>query len=80
MGMRQDWEDATNVYRTKLYIVEQVLDVKDNLVENAELCSHDIYYRRTKQRDVEYEKLFGSRRQIDGKRLPATMCSRKYVN
>lgn len=48
-------EEATNVYRTKHYIVEQVLGVDDNEVECAQLCSHDTFYRRTKKRDAEYE-------------------------
>lgn len=74
------FEEATNVYRTKHYIVEQVLGIHDNDVECAELCSHDTFYRRTRKRDAEYEELFGSRKRIDGKRLPATMCSRKYVD
>ncbi|MCM1219811.1 MAG: hypothetical protein NC548_35520 [Lachnospiraceae bacterium] len=80
MEMPKDWEEATNVYRTRFYIVEQVMSVKDDDVESAELCSHDTFYRRTKKRDIEYEKRYGSRKQINGKRLPATMCSRKYVN
>ncbi len=78
--MWKDWEEATNVYRTKHYIVEQVLGINEHDVECNELCSHDTFYRRTKKRDTEYEKLFASRKRINGKRLPATMCSRKYVN
>lgn len=73
-------EEATNVYRTKHYIVEQVLSVHDNEVECAELCSHDTFYRRTKKRDARYEELFRDRKRIDGKRLPSTMSSRRYVD
>ena len=73
-------DDAVNIYRTKHYIVEQILDVQDDNVESAELCSHDTFFRRTKKRDAQYEELFRSRKRIDGKRLPATMSSRKYVD
>lgn len=74
------FEEATNIYRTKHYIVEQVLGINENDVEGEEMCSHDTFYRRTKKRDAEYEALFSSRKRIDGKRLPSTMCSRKYVD
>ena len=73
-------EEASNVYRTKHYIVEQVLGINDNEVECAQLCSHDTFYRRTRKRDAEYEEMFRSRKRIDGKRLPSTMSSRKYVD
>lgn len=73
-------EKATNVYRTKHYIVEQVLYVQDDNVESVELCSHDTFYRRTKKRDARYEELYRDRKRIDGKRLPATMSARKYVD
>ncbi len=76
----QVYDEAMNVYRTKHYIVEQVLGINENDVEGAEMCSHDTFYRRTKKRDAEYEQLFSSRKRIDGKRLPATMSSRKYVD
>ena len=71
--------EAANVYRTRYYIVEQILSVQDDNVESAELCSHDTFIRRTKKRDAQYEKLFCGRKRIDGKRLPTTMSSRKYV-
>ena len=74
------FEDAaTNVYRTKNYIVEQVLCLKDDNVHTAQMCSHDTFIRRTKKRDAQYEKLFASRKHIDGKRMSTNMCSRKYV-
>lgn len=72
-------DEAANVYRTKHYIVEQVLCLKDDNIETAQMCSHDTFIRRTKKRDAEYEKMFGSRKRIDGKRMPTNMCSRRYV-
>lgn len=72
--------DATNAYRTEYFIVVQAIDVNDDGVESAELCSRDTYFRRTKKRDAQYEELFRSRKRIDGKRLPATMFSRQYID
>lgn len=77
---KQTIEDASNVYRTKHFIVVQAMDVLGDDVEATELCSHDTFYLRTKKRDAEYEQLFHDRKRIDGKRLPATMSSRRYVN
>ena len=70
---------ATNVYRTKHYIVKQVLGVKCENIEDNAIFSHDVYYARTKRRDIEYVLKFKNRRNIDGKRLPTTMYSRRYV-
>ena len=70
---------ARNVYRTKDFIVKQNIMISANDVENFEICSRDTYYLRTTKRDKEYETIFASRRHIDGKRLPSTMYTRKYV-
>ena len=72
--------DATNAYRTKYFIVTQVIDVNDNGVESAELCSRDTYFSRTQKRDADYERVFRERKQMDGKRLPTTMFSRQYID
>lgn len=72
--------EATNVYRTRYFIVIQAIDVNDNGVESAELCSRDTYFSRTKKRDADYERVFRERKQMDGKRLPTTMFSRKYID
>ncbi len=72
-------DEAANVYRTKNYIVEQVLCLKDDNVHTAQMCSHDTFFRRTRKRDAQYDKMFASRKHIDGKRMPTNMCSRKYV-
>lgn len=72
--------EATNAYRTRFFIAVQAIDVNDNGVESAELCSRDVYYNRTRKRDADYEKVFRERKRMDGKRLPATMFSRKYID
>lgn len=73
-------ENATNVYRTKEFIVKQVFGISFGGVENNVAISRDTYYRRTKKRDAEYELIFCSRKNINGKRLPTTMYSREYVD
>ena len=69
---------ATNVYRTKDYIVSQVIGIQYDCKENNVVFSHDTYYRRTPERDRQYEIFFCHRRHIDGKRLPSTMYARTY--
>ena len=71
---------ARNVYRTRYYIVKQELMISANDVETCEMCSRDTYYLRTAKRDKEYEYIFAARKHIDGKRLPSTMYTRKYVD
>ena len=53
--------EATNAYRTRFFIVVQAIDVNDNGVESAELCSRDTYFSRTRKRDADYEKVFRRR-------------------
>ena len=72
-------KDATNVYRTKNYIVRQVIDLEYDSVEGANLCSYDTFYLRTKARDAEYENFFKARRCVNGKRLITGLATRKYV-
>mgnify|MGYP007097427276 FL=1 len=71
---------ARNVYRTRFYIVKQELMISANDVETCEMYSRDTYYLRTTKRDKEYEYIFAARKHIDGKRLPSTMYTRKYVD
>ena len=70
---------ATNVYRTKQYIVKQILGIQYSQKENNVVFSRDTYYRRTPERDREYEILFCLRRNVDGKRLPSTMYAKIYI-
>lgn len=69
-----------NVYRTKNYIVTQDLQYKDNVIFDNVLLSHDTYYKRTKKRDSEYLALFSDKGRIDGKRIPSTSYTRKYID
>ncbi len=71
-------ENATNVYRTKKYIVKQIIGIQYGCEENNVVYSRDTYYKRTPKRDKEYEILFCRRRNIDGRRLPSTMYAREY--
>ena len=48
-------KDATNVYRTKGYIVKQVIGIQYDCKENNVVFSHDTFYKRTPKRDKEYE-------------------------
>lgn len=71
---------SDNVYRTKNYIVTQDLQYKDNVIFDNVLLSHDTYYKRTKKRDSEYIVLFSDKERIDGKRIPSTSYTRKYID
>lgn len=71
---------ATNVYRTKYFIVKQSVSVNCDEFEGNSVISHDTYYMRTRKRDAEYEQLFDARRHLNGKRLPTTMYTRRYVD
>ena len=72
--------DAMNIYRTRDFIVKQVIGIKYSDVENIAVISNDTFYRRTKKRDREYERIFWERKQINGKRIPSTMYARTYVD
>ena len=71
--------DANNVYRTRDYIVKQVIGVRLSDEFNNVVFSFDTYYHRTKKRDKIYEKAFAARKNIDGRRLPTTMYARTYI-
>ena len=72
--------DAVNVYRTRKYIVKQILVIRESPTEQNILFSEDTFYKRTKTRDKEYNIIFKDKGNIDGKRLPSTSYSRRYVN
>lgn len=71
--------EANNVYRTKHFIVKQIIGVRISEQEDNVVFSFDTYYLRTKKRDRIYEKAFADKKHIDGKRLPTTMYARKYI-
>lgn len=73
-------KNATNVYRTRGYIVKQHIMYKDDVRLGTYLFSCDTYYRCTEKRDREYEEAFADRISINGKRIPAMAYVRKYVD
>ena len=73
-------EDAHNVYRTKDFIVKQVLKAGYSFDTDNGLVSVDTFYVRTPERDALYEEIFEAKgERIDGKRMQSTMYTRKYV-
>ena len=70
---------ADNVYRTDNYIVKQVLNICRNEDQANTLISTDTYYERTVDRDFVYGLWFAERKDKNGKRIPATMYTRKYI-
>ena len=73
-------KEANNVYRTKTFIVKQVISVEEQSNGDNSILSTDTYYRRTPLRDKQYETLFCNRKKINGHRLPCTMFIRKYID
>ena len=73
------FENATNVYRTKKYIVKQIVNYKVHKEFHNVLYSQDTFYKRTYLRDKYYESKFKDKIDIDGKRLKTACSSRKYV-
>ena len=69
---------ASNVYRTRHFIVRQRLGLLYNDEESNQLISRDTYYARTPERDAEYEIRFHKRIRIDGKRIPTNVTVREY--
>ena len=72
--------DATNVYRTKHYIIKQDLYVSNTPDSQDVLFSSDTFYKRTKQLDKLYEMIFSDRSNVDGRRIKCTSHSRKYID
>lgn len=72
--------NADNVYRTRDYIVKQVIGVNlDAQMDNC-ICSQDTFYARTPLRDKQYEEILSKRFNPDGRRLKSAMYSRQYVD
>lgn len=73
-------EGAHNVYRTKGFIVKQVLKAGYSFDTDNGIVSIDTFYVRTPERDALYEEIFEAKgERIDGKRMPSTMYTRTYV-
>lgn len=73
-------ENADNLYRTRHYIVKQVLELDIDDLEETHIISVDTFYKRTPLRDMQFDVIFIDAHHKNGKRLPCTMCSRKYVD
>ncbi|MCM1368211.1 MAG: hypothetical protein NC184_05345 [Roseburia sp.] len=71
--------NADNVYRTRDYIVRQIIGVNHDAEMDNDIFSQDTFFARTPARDRQYEAIFARRFNIDGKRMKSTMYSRKYV-
>lgn len=71
-------KEASNVYRTRHFIVRQRLGLLYNDEEANQLISRDTYYERTPERDAEYEIRFHKRIKIDGKRIRTNVTVREY--
>lgn len=72
--------EASNVYRTKNYIVRQILTIQEKCESGNELFSFDTFFKRTKKRDKQYDIAFSDRLNIDGKRLHSSAHSKHYVD
>ena len=72
-------KNANNVYRTKYYIIKQVLSINTDMNGSSTIHSDDFYYLRTKHLDKLFEFYFGNRLVINGKRLHSTAHTKKYM-
>lgn len=72
--------NASNVYRTKDFIVKQEIHIGTDGYDNNQVVSVDTYYKRTPEREVAYKAVFADRKRINGRRLPSTMFTRSYVD
>ena len=73
-------EDATNVYRTRKYIVKQCIAIMTHDEFDNVVSSQDTYYKRTRTRDKQYDEKFGTKYNARGKRLHTNMFTRTYVD
>lgn len=72
-------EGATNVYRTKCFIVIQRIEILSSIQEKNVVLSHDTYIPRDQYMDTCYEEIFVDKIELDGARLPSTIYERKYL-
>lgn len=71
---------ATNVYRTREYIVKQCVALSYDELYGSYLFSRDTYYRCTPKRDRQFEDAFADRLNVNGKRIPTSMYARRYID
>lgn len=73
-------QNADNVYRTPDYIVKQKISLCTNNLGDVHSVSDDTYYFRTSERDIDYEFVFHSRNNLDGKRIKTRTYLRTYID
>ena len=79
-NLLKEIEQAHNIYRTKHFIVAQILSVEHSKTQVSNTLSTDRYFRRTKQRDRDFEKYLLTLPSDKVKRLPSTMYTRTYID
>ena len=79
LNLVDELELASNAYRTKNYIVTQRVLFRQTEADGAMIMSVEVFYKRNKERDAIYEKVFSNRVNKNGKRLHTTMSMRSYV-
>ena len=72
-------KDENNAYRTRDYIVTQEIKYVKDAFLGSYIESHDVFYKRTKDRDAIYEKVFALRFMIDGDRIHSRVYTRNYL-
>lgn len=72
-------EGAFNVYRTKNFIVKQVLSVDFDEAVGTHTISYDTFYERTKERERQFDECFADRSLPNGRRVPAMAYVRQYI-
>ena len=55
-------------------------NVTENEFDGLLICSIDVFFKRTRERDAMYEKVFENRIHEDGKRVHCSMYSRRYID
>ena len=79
LDLVDELELANNAYRTKNYIVTQRIMFRQTETDGSMIMSVEVFYKRNKERDTVFEKVFENRVKVDGKRLHSTMYTRSYV-
>lgn len=72
-------DGAFNVYRTKLFIVKQVLSVDFEESIGTHTISYDTFYERTEERDRQFDECFADMALPNGRRVPTMAYVRQYI-
>ena len=79
LGFLDELQVANNAYRTETYIVTQELTFVKNEYHGSYMDSRDVYYERTQERDMIYEKVFEKSFSLEGERIPTKKHTRQYI-